>query len=139
MIPLVSIVTSVSSAPSIPPVTVPNVNVSQPTDAHAVSTNFTVSAAPYIPSTVGVASTYSGALQTAVPPPTTHSMQLDDKGQFSGLPCQQQQLNVPCSASIPSTSGRQAMSDDSKVANINRMARKMSTMRITGKATRCQH
>ena len=72
MIPPVSIVTSVSSAPSMPLVTVPNVNVSQPTDAHAVSSNLTVSAAPYIPSsTVGVASNYSGALQT-VPPQTTH-------------------------------------------------------------------
>ena len=43
MIPPVSIVTSVSSAPSIPHVTVPNVNVSQLTDAHAVSTNLIVS------------------------------------------------------------------------------------------------
>ena len=140
MNPPVSIVTSVSSAPSMPLVTVPNVNVSQPTNALAVSSNLTVSAAPYIPSsTVGVASTYSGALQT-VPPQTTHGKQLNDKEQFPELPCQQQQLNVSCSASAPSTSGsdRQATNDGFKVANINRMARKMSTMRITGKATGCQ-
>ena len=46
-----------------------------------------------------------------------------------------QQLNVSCSSSISSTSGsdRQATNDGFKVANINRIARKMSTMRITGK------
>ena len=139
MIPPVSIVTSVSSAPSMPLVTVPNVNVSQPTNALAVSTNLTVSAAPYIPSTVGVASTYSGALQS-IHPPTTLGKQLDDKEQFPELPCQQWQLNVSCSASAPSTSGsdRQATNDGFKVANINRVVRKMSTMRITGKATGCQ-
>ena len=67
-------------------------------------------------------------------------MQLDDKGQSPGLPCQQQQLDEPCSASISSTSGsdRQATNDGFKVANVNRMAKKMSTMRITGKATGCQ-
>ena len=81
MIPPVSIVAFLSSAPSIPPVTVPNVNVSQPSVAHAVSTNLTASAAPYIPSTVGVASTYSGVLQS-VHPPSTHGKQLDDKEQF---------------------------------------------------------
>ena len=139
MIPTGSIVTSVSSAPSMPLVTVPNVNVNQPANALAVSTNLTVSAAPYIPFTVGVASTYSGALQS-IHPPTTHGKQLDDKEQFPELPCQQRQLNVSCSASAPSTSGsdRQATNDGFKVANINRMVRKMSTMRITGKATRCQ-
>ena len=87
---------------------------------------------------MSVASTYSGALQT-VRPQTTHGKQLDDKEQFPGLPCQQRQLNVSCSASAPSTSGsdRQATNDGFKVANINKIVRKMSTMKITGKATGC--
>ena len=76
-------------------------------------------------------------------------MHIGDTDQFPQLPVQQmaalaQQLQVPSGASANISnnvtthgSGSQPTTDGFKMANINKMARKMSTMRITGRATGC--
>ena len=120
------------------------VSVSQSTDVHTVS-SLAVSAEPFVPPGLN---TYSNALMTR-PPPPSHGMHIGDTDQFPQLPVQQmaalaQQLQVPSGASAnisnnvtTNGSGSQPTTDGFKMANINKMARKMSTMRITGRATGC--
>ena len=84
------------------------------------------------------------------PPPPSHGMQLDVE--YPGLPALPhmtagvQQLKmphtVPANANKHMTSGdgitqQQRPNDGFVMSNVNRMARKMSTMKITGKATGC--
>ena len=120
------------------------VSVSQSTDVYTVS-SLAVSAEPFVPPGL---STYSNALMTR-PPQPSHGMQIGDTDQFPQLPVQQmaalvQQMQVASCASAnisnnvtTNGSGCQPTTNGLKMANINRMAREMSTMKITGRATGC--
>ena len=106
-----------------------------------------VSTMPPMPPNVCTTSAYSTALMST-PPPPSHGMHLDDKGHFPVLSPQQrqitalaQQLRMPIAVPSGTTNqmtsnGAQKPSNDGfSLVNMNKMAHKMSSMRITGKAT----
>ena len=106
-----------------------------------------VSTMPPMPPNVSTTSAYSTALMST-PPPPSHGMHLDDKGNFPVLSPQQRQITalaqqlhmpiaVPSGTTTQMTSnGAQKPSNDRfSLVNMNKMAHKMSSMRITGKAT----
>ena len=84
----------------------------------------------------------------STPPPPSHGMNLNDERRFPVLSLQQrqitalaQQLHMPIAVPSGTTNhmtsnGAQKPSNDGfSLLNMNRMAHKMSSMRITGKAT----
>ena len=106
-----------------------------------------VSIMPPMPPNVCTTSAYSTALMST-PQPPSHGMHLDNKGHFPILSPQQrqitalaQELNMPIAVPSGTTNhmtsnGVQKPSNDGfSLVNMNKMAHKMSSMRITGKAT----
>ena len=120
-----------------------SLGVSQSTDG---KTPFCV-AVFTMPPNVCTTSAYSTALMST-PPPLSHGMNLDDKGHFPVLSPQQRQITTLAQQlhmliAVPSGTTNHMTSDGSQkhsndwysLLNMNRMARKMSLLRITGKAT----
>ena len=136
---------SLSDAPPISHKTAHN------TGEHDVSMSTTsgvaVSTIQSTPSSVRTSDAYSNALMST---PPSHGMQVDDVGQFPGLPAQQEQMAalvrqlhmpivVPTGTANHVTSSSGSVQgpprDGFALANSHRMGRKMASMRITGKAT----